>query len=181
MGSTPKTPQTVELDEGTRGLIKDATTRAIRPAEDYLKELNQPADYAAKAFEAPNTAQASATTGQDEGFLKALQNKHSQVAKSDFDRIKSMNTVTAEQKRAGQMSRMAQIAQGQQQARTQQYAFLTEVYNQQEAAKAGMINELFQLGSAVMMGAGGGKKPPKDVTQPTGLEFTGGFDPRNLA
>lgn len=180
--SQPDPPQRVPLSQ--QG--KDALSRQVELAERPV------AEHAASAWEnvdksmgniagSPQaTSQAARRLGTNEYFGDAIRNVYQRQAGTMLNQVRQTNDFQAAIRRSQDLAKAARAVLGQQQAITAQNQFLTEAYNQQEAARARFIDQIFQGG---MYGIGIAKatSPPKTWGNQFTKEFVGegmkgGFD-----
>lgn len=145
LGKSPDAPEFVELDERTKGLVDRQASSAA--SDELVNQSNQAYDMGSGLAQNPQSNAQSAASGSDQAFTQALHNQYYGKAKRDIDNLKSQGGLQAQADKGQALSNAAKIAIGQQQARMQQYQFLTNAYNQQEQAKASAVNQLFQLGA----------------------------------
>lgn len=168
-------PVIVPLDEGTQGLLNRGTDRATRPSEDYAADLNRGVAEAAQQFsQGPQAgAQESKRLGMDDGFNAALRQAYGSRESDIVNRLVRSNQYRGQLQRSQEMHRMSIAAMAQQRVATQNFAMLTEAYNQQEMARAQFISQLFQTGAnAMSMYAAQNRKA--NATDPNGMNGGGG-------
>lgn len=140
--------KTVAVDQGTQDLLNKGVDNAIRPTEQFHQDINANVDKGAASIGAGKTGeQTDAGLANTPGFTQALRDKYATMNQKDINDLKFRNKQQAEMTRADQMHKMAMAAMGQQRAATQNYQMLSDAYNQNEAARAQFVNELFQTGS----------------------------------
>lgn len=137
-------PGRVKLDQGSEELLMGKENRV----DQALSAPQRGLMYAEKAFE--SSPSESKGLGQDPAFIQALHNQYYGKQSKQIDALKRQAGMQGQMDKAGALKNLSAIAQGQQQALTQQFQFLTNAYNQQESAKAGAINQLFQTGQNIM-------------------------------
>lgn len=170
----PDPPQMIELDDSTKKLINEREARAMRPEGDFAKELNDPIDQAQIAMkEIPGQVDVNSP------FHGAMRKVYAQKAQKEIDRLKAYTQPQAQTNKANALNQVSAQQIAQMRARTQNYEFLTQAYNQQEAAKANLINNLFQIGATAMTyGKLNGKKDPLELkSQATGAFAPTGYGP----
>ena len=168
-------PQGVSLDPNTQALMSAGASMALRPASEFAADANKGVQQSAQSFMPSNeqSSQADARMGTGAGqmgFEQALKNKYGALAGRDVNKIMQANSLNAEMQKANMMNQYAKAYLGQQQAMTQNYEMLTQAYNQNEAARAQFINQLF---GAANYGIGA-KLGAKAAAKETVNEFNAG-------
>lgn len=155
LGEAPD-PTIVGLDQGAQGLINSASERSMRPDEEFAADLNRGAGEAAQSLAQSEQAAIydNRKLGMDDGYNSAIRQAYQARAGDSVGKMIRANEYKAKMQKADQMHRMSQSLMAQERVKGQNYAALTEAYNQQEASRAAFIGQLFQLGGTVMsMGA----------------------------
>lgn len=180
LNKAPDEPATVKLDAAAADSMNKFADRA---SGSEISDLPSKAiQYGAEAFKG-KPGQDAASSGQDPAMIKALHNQYYGKSKQEIDRLKSQGDLLGKMDKAQALQLAATRQIGQQRAMTEQHAFLTKAANQQEAAKAGAINQLFQLGAygigSVMANQKPSVAPSTSLSEmfpnPGGVGRVGGF------
>lgn len=185
VGSAPDAPKPVPLDPGSQGLINAASARGSQSVGDTAKASFGDAGQRALSLGQTEgqTNQQAASRGEDPSMLNAIRQSYGREAGYGINRAQNQNAINANFQKSQQLSQVAQAALGQQQAITNQNQFITNAYNQQEAARAGFINQLFQTADvgigmyAGNHGMGRGSKTSNSTMGGGSPSAVGGFDP----
>lgn len=170
----------VPRDEQADALLNAGIERSKRPDEAYGQETNAGVnDMANSLTSSPDVQQQAAQSGQNPAMLSAMSNVYRGQAQGDINKIMKTNDQNAQFRKSEALRQMSMAALGRQQAETNVFSQLTEAYNQQEAARAGVISSIFQVGRQGMMmsaskgkssktktgdfGGGGGAEPAADA------------------
>lgn len=169
----------VPQDQQSNELINAGIARAKRSPQEFGNDINQNVSEFAGNLGSQNTAQEAAQTGQDPATLAAMSGVYRGQAQGDIDKLMKTTNQNAQFQKAESLRKMAMAAMGRQQAQTNIYQQLTEAYNQQETARAGLVSSIFQAGRAGMMMQPKPKGAPNFETQMENLGpgQTGGYAP----
>ena len=140
--NSPTPPSTVPLDPNAQALLDAGVARSTQPTQSFADADNLNASQYAQGL--GGTSNNFGGGSAEDSNIQAIKNAYNQQATKQIQDIKQRSTWNAEGQKAQAMQQQAAAATGQQQALTQQYSNLTNIYNQQEAARAGMVNQIFQ-------------------------------------
>lgn len=135
-------PQTVNVDPATNALIDKSGADAQKSSGDLAKESMQgtgDTNFLAGAKGVGNVAMSG-----------ALQNKYQKLAGDQMQELGARQGFLADQRKADRLQQSAQMAYARQQVANQNYARQIQAYNNQVAARAGVLSSLLSLGGAVV-------------------------------
>lgn len=138
--------RTIALDEGTQNLSNQMAAQANAPTSFYSGMLNQGQDRARTSLgeSEDQITQRASRMGMDPNQMKAIRNVYNQQANTGIQQLSNRNEYQAKLMKADYMNTVSKALLGQQQQMVNQYGLLTNAYMQQEAARAGAINSMFQ-------------------------------------
>jgi len=143
-GSTPQ-PTTVALDPQTQAIESQEAQKAGQPSSEWTGRLNANMDQSGALGQSDQQTQhLSQQTGMSPGQIGAIRNVYGMHAREGIQRLKGQNDLQGQMMKADYMSKMSQAMLGQQVTAVNQYQVLTNAYQQQEMARAGLVNSLFQ-------------------------------------
>lgn len=178
MGQTPQL-KIVPLDSGTQSIMQSESNMAGQPSSYFSGLLNNSTDQAHNLAQGDQQLnQQAQQMGMSPGQMKAIRNVYNSHAQKGIYQLKQQNDMQGQMMKADYMSKLSQAMLGQQVTAANQYQMLTDAYVQQEQARAGFINSLFQTGDTAigMRAAMNRQSGPK--TQRT---ISTGSDPGNYA
>lgn len=162
LGKAPDVKK-VDLDPGTQELLNQGTNRATRPDSEFGSEINQNVGQAAAShnLRSEGAQQESNNFGQTPQFMEALRQSYSARAGENINNLVRSNEHRGRLQKADELRQMSIAALGQQRAATQNYAMLTQAYNQAEMARAQFVSSLFQVGNQAMATNAANRSPRK--------------------
>ena len=169
----------VGLDRDTKRMINEGTQRAINATPESISaQMMAGAEPAAKGLAMPDAAQTAGSTGQDEGMLRAIQNKFRGETAKDLRKFRTQSDMQSKILKGQRMQQMSQQALMQQNVQTQNFAMLSQAYQQNEAARAQVISSIIGVGTnAAMIGT---MNPGPRQTQTAVTAFNSGNDYSSL-
>lgn len=165
--SSPNAPGVVPLSPGAQGILNDQISTSAQPSSYFSNQINQNTDAGLNQFPSEEKAgQQAASAGTPNETFGAIRGMYAKKAGQQIGNIMKMNDLEATKMKGDYMNQTAKALLNQQALQTNQYGVYTNAYQQQEQARAGMINQLFQLGTTAgtigylnSRGAGGGSAP----------------------
>ena len=142
-GSTP-TPQTVELDPTTLGLINQQQQQANRPTGEFQSELMKGIPERVGQLNSSGPSNMG-NTGMSAGMKESLINSYGGQTGDFLNKVKVQNQMMAEQRKANALRTAAQIAMQQQSAKNGQFQTYTDAFNQMEAQRSAFIASMSGL------------------------------------
>lgn len=153
------TANVVPLDDQTNQLISAGVNRATAPSDQVANNLNAGVGDSTSSLAGPSVDQRAAKTGENAPMLQAIKNQYNQVAGKDIQRITNQNRINADVTKSQWLKQYAAGAMAQQNVATQNYASLTNAYNQSQMARAQVLSSILGLGGvAVGIGASRGRR-----------------------
>lgn len=158
--------QSVDLDQGTKGLIQGSVERARQPYQSTDIDKN------ASFFKAGAPTQGQAQSGllSSPGTGQAIANKYSQLAGEKLQAMKTEQGRTDKEHEFARAGMAMNNAMKQQEVQNQNYqAYLEQIKNEQQIRAQTMnmmLGGIAQVGGAAAGGAGGGggkSKPNKGM------------------
>lgn len=164
-------PGVVPLDADTQHMIDNVSERAADPNYKFAEKLNAGVQEGAKSLggNAELASQADQREGASPHMGEAIRNAYSAQSNDSVSRLMRSNQHRAELMKADQLKRAAQMRIAQQRVAAQNNATLVDAYNQQEMARAGFIQSIFQGAATGMAISAAHSKPaetPKDAQEP---------------
>jgi len=159
LGGGPKA-SIVGLDNPTKDLIHEGVQRSINESSgDISGQLQEGTAQAMDSLSGPDAGLTAAGTGQDENMLRAIQNKFRNESSKDLKKFRMQTDLQSKLLKSQRMQQMSQQAMMKQNVMTQNFAMLSQAYQQNEAARAEVISNIIGLGGTAAMMSGGGAKP----------------------
>lgn len=166
----------IGLDPGSQELANAQLANAQQSPEEIQAKLNSNQQYVGNLGQGDQQLeQQSQQINIPKGQLEAIRNVYAREAGSGIEQLKNQNLQKAQMMKGDYLNQTAKAMIGQHQQAANQYKVLTDAYTQQEAARAGAINSMFQLGdtaigmqSAKKAGAKLDEKPTENVQQNVG-------------
>ena len=146
--------QAVPLDSGTRGLIKEGVNRSINESPEQISEQMLGGVESGVAALSPSDemiSQEAERTGQNPYLLQAVQNKYRGETARDLGRFKTQADMQSRLLKAERMQQIAQSAIAGQQVQTNNFAMLSQAFQQNEAARASVISNIIGLGQTAYL------------------------------
>ncbi len=168
---------TVPLDPGTSAIEGQQLNQAAQPSSYYTGMLNSNLGQATGGLGQGDQqlSQVSKQTGMSPGQLGAIRNVYNQHAAEGIGRITQQNQMQGQMMKADYLSKMSQAMLGQQVNAVNQYQVLTNAYQQQEMARAGAINSLFQVAdTGIGMQMAQNRKTGAAALTPSNNPYVGG-------
>jgi hypothetical protein len=157
-GNAPQ-PTTVPLDTGSQNLENQMADQSNQPSNYYSGILNSNLGQVANLGQNDQQMNQSAQSmGMAPGQMEAIRNVYSQQAGQGINRLTQQNELKGQMMKADYMNQMSRAMLGIQQNAVNQYGVLSQAYQQQEYARAGVINSLFQTANFGIGMAGAGSK-----------------------
>lgn len=173
---TPK-PGIAPLDPGTQGLINAGVTRAGQSGGQFADQINQGVSQnsASVGQDQQHASQEDQQFGGTQPMSDALRNAYSAQSGTNIGKLMKSNQYRGELAKSDYMNKMSQVAVAQQRVAAQNYATLTDAYNQSENSRAQFVNSLFQIGQqGMVMAAANHRKSGKSMAAGAGTPSTGG-------
>ena len=168
---TPDVPEQAQLDPQSQTMINQIAERAGGPTDmSNLAMAKQNASSLVPSVDQMN--QQSAKLAQDPYFDRAAMRYAQDKYGQKEQRYGDAETIQQSLRQSQQLAQAAQHALGQQRVKDNQYSFLTQIYNEQEAARAGFINSIFQTGAYAVGRSGGNKNA--NANSGGGIQTSGG-------
>ena len=167
MGQAPD-PTIVPLDADTQGLLNQSVDRASRPDAEFAASLNQGAVIGAGQLGQSEMQGQQEAQRLGDTYSDAIRQSYASRANDSVGRLIRANEYKAKLQKGDQMRQMSQAAMAQQNVATQNYAMLTEAFNQSEMARANFVSQIFQTGNqAMVMKAAQSRKASQQATSPS--------------
>jgi hypothetical protein len=148
--------QVTPLDSATKGLINENINRSINETpDDISKQILQGVEpnVSALGMGPEMTNREAVRTGQDPYMMSALSNKFRQNTAKDYQRFKSQTDAQSRLMKGQRMADASQMAFMKQQVQTNNFAMLSQAFQQNEMARAQVISSFIGLGTnAAMLG-----------------------------
>lgn len=143
--------KTVPLDASTQEALGRGMENASQSPEDIQAKLNQNLDQTGNLSQGDQQiSQEAQRMNIPPGQLEAIRNVYNREANSGIEQIKNQNLQKAQMMKGDYLNTMAKTMMAQHQQAANQYSVLTQAYQQQEAARAGAINSIFQVGDTAI-------------------------------
>lgn len=146
IGNTPQ-PTIVPLDKGTKGLLHQQALEAEQSPEHFAGLLNQGLDKRPLMQTPEQQHSTEAQYGMEPGQFTSIRRAAAKGADSNINSMMRMNQHQGQQMKADYMNKAMQMLLNHQAVETQNHQMITQAYVQQEAARAQMVNQLFQAGT----------------------------------
>jgi hypothetical protein len=185
-GKTSSGPGFVSPDQQTQGLMAQGVSLASRPAGDFATQSSQGMEggLQSQLQGAPQASQEAARMGVQpgqQGFNTALRNQYNAYAGRQLGGMMATNRVNAEMQKANMMNQYAKAYLGQQRAMTENYANLTQAFNQNEQARAQFISQLFGAADyGIGMNKGGMRSQQTPFNVPSSGGRVGAYSPEQM-
>jgi len=143
-------PTIVPLDGQTQGLLNQSALRTQEPLDAYKQKQNQGIIQAQAALGGVPSANDSAKSGLTDAMKGGIRNLYQQKAGPQIAMLAAQNNIQGQMAKANAANKYMQQAFQLQKNVTDNYNMLTNAYNQQEAARAGMVAALTGLGGTAL-------------------------------
>jgi hypothetical protein len=167
-GPSPTPPSQVPLDSASQGILNNMTAQSGQNPSVFAASINQGTG---SSLQRNDQQQAQAEAAQGGGMnatdFGAIRNVYNQQAGQQIAQTLNQNNVQAQMMKADYMNATAKAMLGQQQAAVNQYQVLTNAYNQQEQARAGLVSSLFQVANTGMAMNAAKPSAPGQSSMPT--------------
>lgn len=150
--SAPDAPGKTPLDAGTQKLVDQQSEIAGKDPSYFSGILNRGVQGVQTGLGQTGNQlqQENASQGGQNSNINAIHNAYNAQAQQGINQIMNKNEMQGNMMKADYMNQLSKTLLGQQAQAVQQQQFLTNVFSQQEQARAQAINSLFQVGDQII-------------------------------